>query len=156
MVSSASFAAAEAPSPLYLQVMKRWAKVTNFSENAAQVAVDKFEHDLKKDPKIAPYVTSTLLLDLQQFFYELFNAQDTMLALAGVYSEYYTIDELQSLIEFYETPVGKKLISTWAELTSKTQEIGDQLLKARERDYIEIIAKHIKKNAPHIEATPIE
>lgn len=145
VMGSVHAAMEEGPSPLYLKVMQRWAQVTNFAENASQVAVDKFKHDLKKDPTLAPYVTSSLLLDLQQFFYELFNAQTTMIALANAYSEYYTIDELQSLIEFYETPTGKKLISTWAELSNKTQEIGDQLLKARERDYIEIIAKHIKK-----------
>lgn len=144
----------EGPSPLYIKIMQRWASVTNFAENASQVAVDKFKYDLRKDPQIAPFVTDALLLDLKQFFYELFNSQETMIALANAYSEYYTIDEMQSLIEFYETPEGKKLTNTRAELTNRTQVIGDQLLKSKEKDYIEIIAKHIKKNVRS--TTPVE
>ncbi|MCS5707873.1 DUF2059 domain-containing protein [Candidatus Berkiella cookevillensis] len=137
----------QAPSPLYVKVMKNWATTTNFAENASQVAVDKFERDLKKDPQLANYVSKPLLLDLKQFFYELFNSQETMLALASAYSEYYSIDELQELVKFYETPLGKKLISTHPALSLKTQAIGDQMLKNKEKDYIEIVAKYIAKNA---------
>ncbi|MGE4349109.1 MAG: DUF2059 domain-containing protein [Candidatus Berkiella sp.] len=137
----------QGPSPLYVKVMKNWATTTNFAENASQVAVDKFERDLKKDPQLASYVSKPLLLDLKQFFYELFNSQETMLALANAYSEYYSIDELQELVKFYETPLGKKLISTHPALALKTQAIGDQMLKSKEKDYIEIVAKYIAKNA---------
>ena len=144
-----TFAAAtleqQGPSPLYIKMMKNWASTTNFAENASQVAVDKFERDLKKDPQLAKYVSKELMLDLKQFFYELFNSQETMMALANAYSEYYSIDELQELIKFYETPLGKKLISTHPALSLRTQVIGDQMLKSKEKDYIDIGAKYIGK-----------
>ena len=149
--SLSTFAAATAdpqgPSPLYIKMMKNWASTTNFAENASQVAVDKFERDLKKDPQLAKFATKELLLDLKQFFYELFNSQETMLALASAYSEYYSIDELQALIKFYESPLGKKLISTHPALSLRTQAVGDQMLKSKEKDYIDIVAKYIGKNA---------
>lgn len=135
----------EGPSPLYLKVMQNWAQVTDFAINAAQVAVDKFVFDLKKDPQIAPHVTKELILDLNQFFYELFISQETMTALAKIYSEYFTIDEMQELITFYQTPIGKKLIKTRAEITRQTQVVGDQLLKSKEKEFIEIVSKHISK-----------
>lgn len=144
-------------SPIYIKVMQRWANVTDFPGNASQVAIDKYEHDLKQDPQIAPLITKDLLLDLKQFFYEMFVSQEAMVALGKVYAEYYTLDELQDLVNFYQTPVGQKLISTHTEISKKIQSVGDDLLKARERDYVEIVAKYIHKNArslPKSESKP--
>lgn len=133
------------PSPLYIKVLQNWAQVTNFAINASEVAVDKFVMDLKQDPQIESYITQDLVLDLKQFFYELFISQDTMIALAKVYSEYFSIDELQALIAFYQTPVGKKLVNTRTELTRKTQKVGDELVKENEKEFIELIARHVNK-----------
>jgi len=146
-LSGASFSiqAENGPSPLYVQLMEVWAKETNFAENASSVSVNKFTHDLKKDPKVSAYVTDDLTLDLKQFFYEVFVSQDTMDKLAVLYSEYYTIDELQELIAFYKSPIGQKLVATNAQLASKSQQISEEILKSRERDYIELISKHILK-----------
>ncbi len=144
-VISFSLQAQESPSPLYVQLMEVWAKETNFAENASDVSVDKFTHDLKNDPKVSAYITDELTLDLKQFFYEVFVSQDTMDKLAGIYSEYYTINELQELIAFYKSPIGKKLVVTNVQLANKSQKIGEEILKSRERDYIELISKHILK-----------
>ncbi len=144
-VSCFGLYANEGPSPLYVQLMKVWAEETNFAENASEVSVNKFVYNLKKDPNVAKYITEALELDLKQFFYEIFISPDTMDKLAELYSEYYTLEELQELITFYKSPIGKKLVETNAQLAKQSQKIGDEILKEREQDYIELISKHILK-----------
>lgn len=133
----------EGPSLLYVQIMKNWAEVTNFAENAAKVSASKFAHDLKRDPQIADYVTEQLVLDLQQFFYEIFVSEDTIRKIARLYSEYFSIDELQELIAFYKTPIGQKLVETNPVIANRSQQIGDEILKSKEKQYVELISKHI-------------
>lgn len=54
-----------------------------------------------------------------------------------IYAKYLTNDEIKSLIQFYETPVGQKLISVQPQITSEAyadgarrgREVGDRVLK---------------------------
>lgn len=43
-----------------------------------------------------------------------------------VYDRYYTQDEIRSLIDFYQTPLGQKTISLLPKLTSEMQGVGKQ------------------------------
>ncbi len=43
-----------------------------------------------------------------------------------VYDKYFTHDELKQLIQFYQTPTGKKAISTLPKLTAELREIGQK------------------------------
>lgn len=44
--------------------------------------------------------------------------------MAVVYMETYTEEEIDKILEFYNTPVGKKMVSTTPEVTKKAMEIG--------------------------------
>jgi hypothetical protein len=135
----------EDPGPVYTQVVLDWAKSTNFAQNAAEVIVGKFKLDMEKDPKLKKLITPALFADLEQFFYELFLSPEMMRDLAKVYSQYFTLDDMQDLIKFYQSPVGKKLIKSDSELKLKSQQIGEDLLKRHEKDYMLIIAKYISQ-----------
>ncbi|MBS0289235.1 MAG: DUF2059 domain-containing protein [Proteobacteria bacterium] len=133
----------EDPGPVYTQVVMQWAKVTNFAQNAAQTIVGKFKIEIEDDPKIKHAFTPELKSDLEQFFYELFLSPETIKELAKLYAQYFTIDDMQDMIKFYQSPVGKKLIKAESELQVKTQQIGTILLKEHKNDYMRIIGKHV-------------
>ena len=44
--------------------------------------------------------------------------------MATVYMETFTEDEIDSILAFYDTPVGKKMVATTPEVTKKAMEIG--------------------------------
>lgn len=142
----------EDPGPVYVQIVKRWAEVTHFAQNAAQVSVSKLKIDLSNDPKLKNMVTTEFVTDLEQFFYELFASQETIVNLAKLYAQYFTLEEMQELINFYATPLGQKLVKNNTELMLKSQQIGMMLLKKHEKQYMEVVAKYIKpiqqKNSP--------
>jgi hypothetical protein len=135
----------EAPSADYVQLIRQWAEITNFAKNAADVTVERITHDLEKDPKYKKLITSELTSDLRQFFYELFSSQENMVNLAKVYSQYYTLDDMLELIKFYNTPLGQKMIHSHEAIMTKSHEIGSDLLKKHEQDYMRIVAKYIKQ-----------
>lgn len=136
-------AATEEPSDLYIQIVRKWAKVTHFPENAADVIAGKLKLDMQKEPKMQKVMSPELMIDLQQFFYELFFSDETIRGLAKIFSQYFTLEEMIDLVNFYQTPLGQKLVSTDAALRIQIQELGTQLLKAHEKQYMTIVAKYL-------------
>lgn len=143
----------EDPGPLYTQLIKQWVEVTRFAKNAAEVATGKLKLDLENDPRLKSIVTPAFLADLQQFFYELFISPETTKQLAAVYAQYFSLDEMQALISFYKTPLGQKLVKSNSEIMIKTQQIGMNLLKTHEREYMAVVQKYIQSVQPK-EAQP--
>lgn len=135
----------EDPGPVYTDVIRKWAAQTDFAKNAAEMAVGKLKLDMQKDPKLQKVMTPAMIADLQQYFYELFISAETMTNLAKVYSQYFTLDEMNDLIQFYKTPLGQKLVKFNAEITIKTQQIGINLYNNHRKRFMEVIAKHINK-----------
>lgn len=137
----------EDPGPVYTQIVAQWAQATNFAKNASDVAVAKLKSDMEKDPKLAKIVSPALIADLEQFFYELFASRETTTELAKLYAQYFSLDEMNELVKFYKTPLGVKLIKSNAELTIKSQQIGSNLFKKHESQYIKVLAKYLAPNA---------
>lgn len=150
----------EDPGPVYTHMVAQWAQATNFAKNASDVAVSKLKADMEKDPKLSKIISPALIADLEQFFYELFASRETTSELAKLYAQYFTLDEMNELVKFYKTPLGVKLIKSNAELTIKSQQIGANLFKKHENDYIRVLAKFLAPNAlpkpkkPEVKADP--
>ncbi len=134
----------EKPGPDYVELIRKWADVTNFAQNASHVAVTKIMRDLEKDNKHQKLITPALKSDLEQFFYELFSSKQFMNELAALYSQYFTLEDMLGLVDFYNTPLGQKIVKSNADLMIKSHEIGSNLLKKNERGYMEIVDKHMK------------
>ena len=132
-----------APSPLYVQVMREWAKATDFPKKGAELAFENFRQTLARDPKAKIKMSLALEKDVKQFFYELFFSSEMMKDLAALYSGYFTIEEMQNLIEFYKTPLGQKLINASPEIALKSQQLSAKLLKAHEREWMEVLKKYM-------------
>ncbi len=102
--------------------------------------------------QIKPLVTQSLpageyrekLVDLFfQKFQSKVNLDDFMNMAVPVYDKYFTADELKQMIKFYETPVGKKAISTLPKLTSELSEMGQKWGANLGREAMnEVLAEH--------------
>ncbi len=146
----------EDPGPVYTQMVAQWAQATNFAKNASDVAVAKLKSDMEKDPKLAKIISPALIADLEQFFYELFASRETTTELSKLYAQYFSLDEMNELVKFYKTPLGVKLIKSNAELTIKSQQIGANLFKKHENQYIRVLAKYLAPNAMKAEEKKAE
>lgn len=133
----------EDPGPVYTQMVRQWVEVTRFAKNAAEVATGKLKLDMQRDPRLQKIVTPEFTADLEQFFYELFISPETIKQLAQLYAQYFTLDEMQELINFYKTPLGQKLIKSNSEIMIKSQQIGLNLLRRHEREYMEVLKKYL-------------
>lgn len=138
----------EDPGPVYTQMVKQWVEVTRFAKNAAEVTAGKLKLDMEHDPRLQKVVTPEFVADLEQFFYELFISPETIKQLAQLYAQYFTLDEMQELINFYKTPLGQKLIKSNSEIMLKSQQIGMNLLKKHQREYMEVVKKYIEPLQP--------
>lgn len=137
----------EDPGPVYTQLVTKWAEATNFAKNASDAAVAKLKSDMEKDPKLKKAISPAFTADLEQFFYELFASRETTTELAKLYAQYFSLDEMNELIKFYQSPIGVKLIKLNAELTTKSQQIGANLFKKHENEYIKVLAKYLAPEA---------
>ncbi len=137
----------EDPGPVYTQLVAQWAQATNFAKNASDAAVAKLKSDMEKDPKLKKIISPAFTADLEQFFYELFASRETTTELAKLYSQYFSLDEMNELVKFYQSPLGVKLIKSNAELTVKSQQIGANLFKKHENEYIKVLAKYLAPEA---------
>lgn len=54
------------------------------------------------------------------------NAGDLVNLIIPIYEKYYTEEDVQGLIKFYNTPVGKKVIATLPQVTAESMEAGQQ------------------------------
>lgn len=74
--------------------------------------------------------------------------EDFVNMILPVYAKYYTEDEINQLIAFYKTPVGKKVISTMPQLMQESMQIGQEWgEKLAEKIYNQIEEKGYKKDA---------
>lgn len=137
----------EDPGPVYTQLVAQWAAATNFAKNASDTAVAKLKLDMEQDPKLKKIISPAFTADLEQFFYELFASRETTTELAKLYSQYFSLDEMNELVKFYQSPLGVKLIKSNAELTIKSQQIGANLFKKHENEYIKVLAKYLAPEA---------
>lgn len=145
LLSMGAHAQAAKVNQLYLDSVKEYANVTNFAENAAEVAAGKFKVDLENDPQYASIVTEEFISDLQQFFYEIFVSDETISELAKIYSNYFSIDEMVELIRFSKSPLGEKMVKVGPALMVKTQQLGLQLVEKHEREFVQVLSEHIKR-----------
>ena len=67
---------------------------------------------------------------LVDYFFEKFNqkasAPQLLELIVPIYDKYYTHEEIRGLMEFYQTPLGKKMLATLPQLVADSQAIGQK------------------------------
>jgi|JI10StandDraft_1071094.scaffolds.fasta_scaffold00359_3 N-glycosylase/DNA lyase len=75
-------------------------------------------------------------------------AEDFVNMIMPVYAKYYTETEINQLLEFYKSPIGKKVISTMPQLMQESMQIGQEWgEKLAEKIYNQLEEKGYKKDA---------
>lgn len=93
---------------------------------AAKTGVQMAQSMIGSFKKNYPNVTD----DFWDDFSKELNADTLTEMIIPIYEKHYTINEIKQLIEFYETPLGKKLISTMPEVMQESMQAGQVWGKA--------------------------
>jgi len=125
--------------------IRRLLDVTGAAGLATQM-MDQMEHGIR------PLMTSSLppgeyREKLVELFFEKFKSKidsNQLIALIiPIYDKYYTHAEIKSLIEFYESPVGKKVATSMPKVLAESQAAGGQWGQQIGRDsMIEVLQEH--------------
>ena len=105
----------------YKKTLKKVFEVTG-SEKTYEVAIKQIFTAYKQQ---FPSVETRMWDELEKEFQKTSLSSLTDL-LVPVYSKYMTIEDLQELIKFYETPVGKKYAQNVPFITQESIQIGQQ------------------------------
>jgi|WetSurMetagenome_2_1015567.scaffolds.fasta_scaffold141113_1 uncharacterized protein len=112
-----------APSPEKLQDIKKLMELTGSKKLGDQV-LDQMFVQLKQQ---LPKVPEKFWLELRQSF----NIDEMLSQMAKVQANYFTHDEIKELIQFYESPAGRKLTAVMPKMTEESVIAGQKwVLKA--------------------------
>jgi hypothetical protein len=107
------------------------------------------EMQIRQQPAIAPY-RQTMLEFLQKYM-----SWDTLEGdLVKLYTDTFTEDEINQLIAFYDTPVGKKAVKALPELMMKGAQLGQMRVQQHIGELQQAIMKQAQENAGGASSRP--
>lgn len=68
--------------------------------------------------------------------------------IADVYADTFTHDEIKSMVEFYQTPVGQKLVEKSPELAKIGARFGMEEAQRKQKELLERLGPFIEKHSP--------
>ena len=68
--------------------------------------------------------------------------------IADVYADTFTHDEIKSMVEFYQTPVGQKLVEKSPELAKISARFGMEEAQRKQKELLERLGPFIEKHSP--------
>ena len=135
------FAQLQEQVPLMLeQVLGNTGSLSPTEEDAAINAINQDINQLILEFSEAIQAEVTYEETLEQIYYPL-------------YAQYFTEADLQSLIDFYQTPIGEKLIAVSPQLYQTSLELSNEVFMPR---MIEILSRIIQNRVDQMQDTSIE
>ncbi len=106
-----------------------------FSQSSSKIENIKKLLDLTGSGKMGAQVAQTMISSFQESYSNVpteywesvkkeINADDIVALVIPIYDKYYTEEDIQKLIEFYESPIGKKVISTTPLIVQESMSAG--------------------------------
>ncbi|TXK46445.1 DUF2059 domain-containing protein [Pontibacter qinzhouensis] len=92
---------------------------------AADLAMQALQTNMQTLKSSNPNIPTEFFTEFQKEF----NAELLLKSIAPIYDKHYTHDEVKQLIKFYQTPLGKKAISTMPLIMEESMEMGQELGK---------------------------
>lgn len=68
-----------------------------------------------------------------------------LIEMANLYAKYFTVEEMNDMTAFYQTPAGQKSISVLPQLTVEAMQLGDQWAKAALPEVLQGIKKRLEE-----------
>ena len=99
----------------------------------------------KVQPSIPDSVITILDEEMKRLVEEAMTEKSGLVeALCGIYDKYYTHDEIKKLIEFYQTPVGKKTVAVLPSIMQESITAGQAWGQATAPILLERLKKRLK------------
>ena len=76
-----------------------------------------------------------LKLILDQVFRDVYPRQLWVDRIVPIYAQVFSANELQEIIEFYQTPIGQKLLRMEPRLTRELEKAGEEIVASREEEF---------------------
>ncbi len=106
-----------------------------------QSAIDQsLDIQIKTNPQLMPFRPV-----LKEFFTKHMTWDAVKDDMIKIYVDAFEEGEIQELIQFYKTPLGKKLIAKTPELTGKGMEIGAKRVQDNQAELVQMIQEAAKK-----------
>lgn len=145
---------AEAPARTLLETMKFKETSLAAAKAAFQPAIAQFEQQ-----GIPAAGIEEINKAAENFFTKVFTDPELIDSVVKLYETKFTKAELEELIKFYKTPVGRKSLDSLPSIMSETAQLGQQYAQKNsaqfQQDIAAIMAKY-KKDAPAEEKAPAE
>jgi len=117
----------------FVKRINHFLKITNVEKEYK----DALQTHIKNDATLKHYENETML-----FFNKFFTYKSIHPQIVQLYSEFYTLSDINGLIKFYSTPLGKK----HAALESKLEKRFDELLEEKLNSMIPQMTTWFKEN----------
>jgi hypothetical protein len=115
----------------------------------SKIGIQVVEQLIPAFQKLAPQVPETVWQELRSEVLEEFKRGGVEDVLVPIYTKYFNEDEVRQLIAFYESPVGRKLVSVQPKLVQDSFEAGQQL----GREWAKRLAEKLKKRGYSVPIT---
>jgi len=116
-------------------------------ETMAESAMQAFRPDIEK--KICRELSRTedeqFRLLYKKVFAEVYPKEFWVEVISKVYSDFFTIEEIRSLISFYKTPTGKKTLYVYPSLTKELETVSVNFSKKRETFLLRRLEEELSK-----------
>lgn len=126
LITLSSFASAE---PVYELL-----EITGGKEQIVQVQNQFFNVIANQNPTFAKHKEL-----VKQWAQESFSWDEMKVGLAEVYKRHYTEDEIEQMVAFYKTPLGKKIIVTLPQVFSESAQVGMMVAQKNQSKLQEMI-----------------
>ena len=107
------------------------------TEETYEIVITQMFNMLKQQ---YPNIDETIWNDIEKEFLKS-SMNDLVEMLAPVYAKYLNQDELQQIIEFYDSPVGRKLAESTPLITQESMQIGQEWGKKIGEEFVEKMEK---------------
>lgn len=96
---------------------------------------------LNNDPNLSAYKNQFM-----KFFDKFLPYEVLRQRIAEIYSEYYTLSDINELIKFYSSPIGKKVVDTSGKIESQVNQLFEKRLQEQLPQMFEWLQKNIETN----------
>jgi hypothetical protein len=128
--------------PSHEAAVRELFRVMDLSTMTTQAFDAGIDAQVKANPAIAPYKDVMLEWGHKYFRWEAIEPQ-----LVTLYMETFTEEEVQGLLTFYRTPVGRKSVQALPELFRKGAEIGAVVAQEHVGELQEMMSKRMEEEA---------
>jgi len=122
------------------------------SHNLAHQMIEQMMAMARKDmPVDKPELSDKIFNIYKEEVHKAFTVERVNGYIIPIYDKYFTSEELSALIAFYESPLGKKVVSVLPQILSEASVVGEQLGREVQERATERIANEVLptlENAP--------